>query len=266
MLDFFLDSFGGVFALEFGGAKFAGGKVEGGEADALSSLRDGGEKIVFFGAERGIGRCARGDDASDFSPHQLLRHSRVFDLLADGDLEALADQLRDVAFGGVMGDAAHRDGDAFFFVARGERDLQFFGGEDGVVEEEFVEISQAEEQQGAGMLLLDGGILPHQRRGRLGHFNGFAWADYNKAVVPSGCVEISMVCVSFAPSGLARGRQPRLRLGMILHAASRLLAVETAPSSTLITLVGASSQLTRLAPMFSLHPWNCARIRLLARG
>ena len=171
MLDFFLDSFGGVFALEFGGAKFSGGKIESGEACALSSLRDGREKIIFFGAQRRICRGAWGDDAGDLSSHQFLRNSRILNLLADGNLETLADQLRDVALGGVVRHTAHRNGDTFLFVARGEGDLQFFCGQNGIVEEEFVEISQAEEQQGAGMLLLDSGILPHQRRGRLVHFD-----------------------------------------------------------------------------------------------
>ena len=149
MLDLFLDSFGGVFALKLGGAKFAGGEVEGGEADALSGLGDGGEEIVFFGTEGRICGGAGSDDASDFSPHQFFRQAWILDLLADCDFESLADQLRDIAFGGVVGYAAHGDGDAFFFVARGQRDLQFFCGEDGVVEEKLVEVSQAEEQQGS---------------------------------------------------------------------------------------------------------------------
>ena len=82
-----------------------------------------------------------------------------------------------------MGYAAHGDGYAFFFVARGQSDLQFFCGEDGVVEEKLVEVSQAEEQQGSGVLLFDGGILPHQRGGRLGHFNGVRGRIITKAVV-----------------------------------------------------------------------------------
>ncbi len=173
MLDFFLNSFGRVFALELGGAKFAGGKVEGGEAHALAGLRDRGEKIVFLGTQRRICRRARRDYPSHFPPHQFLGQARILHLLADRDLESLADQLGDVAFGRVMGHAAHGDGDAFFLVARGEGDLQFARGQDGVVKEKLVEISQAKEQQGAGMLFLDGGILPHQRSGRLGHFGGF---------------------------------------------------------------------------------------------
>ncbi len=127
------------------------------------------QKIIFLGAKRGIGGGARRDYAGDFAPHQFLGHTRIFHLLADRDLESFADQLGNVAFGGMMRYAAHRYGDALFFVARGQGDLQFARGQDGVVEEKLVEITQAKEQQGAGMFFLDGGILPHQRSGRLAH-------------------------------------------------------------------------------------------------
>ena len=57
---------------------------------------------------------------------------------------------------------------AFFLVAGGEGDFEFARGDDGVFEEEFVEIAEAEHQQGVGDLLLDGVVLPHQRRGGVG--------------------------------------------------------------------------------------------------
>ena len=90
---------------------------------------------------------------------------RVFHLVADGDAVALLDQPRDVAFGRVIGHAAHRDGGALFLVARGERDLELARGGDGVLEEQLVEIAQAEHEQRVGHLLLDAVVLPHQRRG-----------------------------------------------------------------------------------------------------
>ncbi len=186
MLYFLLDSFSRVFSLELGGTKFAGGEVEGGKAGALAGLRDGGEEIIFFGTERRIRRRARCDHPGDFTPHQFLGQPRVLHLFADGDLESPANQLRDIAFGGMVRHAAHGDGDTFFLIARGQRDLQFFRGQDGVVKEKLVEISQAKEQQGAGMLLLDGGILPHQRRGRLGHFSGLRARIITKAVALFG--------------------------------------------------------------------------------
>jgi hypothetical protein len=47
--------------------------------------------------------------------------------------------------------------------------------------EKFAEISQAEEEQRGGMLLLDGGILPHQRSG--GSVIG-ASMDYRASATP----------------------------------------------------------------------------------
>ena len=85
----------------------------------------------------------------------FLPGAGLFHLIADGDAIALADQTRDVAFGRMIGHAAHGDGRAFFLVARGEGDFEFARGGDGVVEEELVEIAQAEHQQSARDLLLD---------------------------------------------------------------------------------------------------------------
>src|SRR3974377_1109589 len=79
-----------------------------------------------------------------------------------------------------MGSRAHLDGDPLFLVAGGQRNLQLFRRHDSVIEEQFVEIAQTKKKQCVGMFLLDGGILPHQRSGRLGHRGGAA-ADYNKA-------------------------------------------------------------------------------------
>src|ERR1035441_7104562 len=81
---------------------------------------------------------------------------------------SIVTEARDVAFGGVIGDAAHGDGRAFFLVAGGEGDLQLARGEDGVFEEELVKIAEAEEEEGVGHLLFDGVVLPHQRGGSVG--------------------------------------------------------------------------------------------------
>jgi len=74
-------------------------------------------------------------------------------------------QARNVAVGGMVRHAAHGDGGALLFVARGERDFQLARGGDGVFKEEFVEIAQAKQQERAGNLLFDIAVLPHQRRG-----------------------------------------------------------------------------------------------------
>lgn len=61
----------------------------------------------------------------------------------------------------MEGDAAH--GDGFGFVARGEGELEFAGGDDGVVVEELVEVAEAEEDEGVGVCVLGGTVLPHHR-------------------------------------------------------------------------------------------------------
>ena len=155
--------------VKLGGAKFAGGQVERGESGGVSRPRHAGQEVVLLRAELCVDRGARRQHARDFALHQLLGHARVFHLLADGDLEALADELGDVVVGRVIRHAAHGDGRALFLVARGQRDLQLARGDHGVLEEELVEVAQAKEQKRAGMLFLDRGVLPHQWSGRLAH-------------------------------------------------------------------------------------------------
>src|ERR1044071_1552581 len=92
------------------------------------------------------GRAGR-DDADDLAADELLRLGRVFGLLADGDAVAFADQARDVARDGVVRDAAHGDGLAALLVARGQGYLQLARAGDGVLEEEFVEVAEAEEEE-----------------------------------------------------------------------------------------------------------------------
>jgi hypothetical protein len=84
----------------------------------------------------------------------FLGQRGIFHLVADGHAIALLDEARDVAFGRVVGHAAHGDGRAFFLVARGERDFQLARGHHGVFEEQLVEIAQAEHQQRLGTCCL----------------------------------------------------------------------------------------------------------------
>ena len=125
-----------------------------------------GEEIVLVRSHLRIGGGAGGEHARDLAPHQLGCQLWIFHLVANRDLVALADELADVALGGMVGDAAHRNGHAFFLVAGGERNLQLTRRYDRVVEEQLVKVSHAKKQQRAGVLFLDRGMLPHQRRGK----------------------------------------------------------------------------------------------------
>ena len=130
----------------------------------------GGEEVVFAGVERAVRDGARAEDTRDLAAHDLPGLLRIFHLLADGDAVAGAQQARDVCFGGVVRDAAHRHGT--FAIARGEGDAEFAGGGLCVVEKQLVKVAQPEEKQCIGILLLGCGVLPHERSLRLGRRNG----------------------------------------------------------------------------------------------
>src|SRR6266566_1130897 len=130
------------------------------------------EKIIFAGVEDcAVGSSTRGDDPHHFAAHEFLARTWLFHLIANRDLEAGANQARDVAFGGVVRNAAHGNRLALFAVARRERNLQLARRDDRVFVEKFVEIAQAKEQQGVRVARLDGVILLHQRCCRLAHLS-----------------------------------------------------------------------------------------------
>ncbi len=154
---------------KLGGAKLAGGKIERRQSHRAGRASQRRQKIVFFRPYARIDGRPWRKNPCDLAAHQLRRRAGNFHLLADRNLKALAQQLRKIIFRRVIGHAAHGDGVVFFFVARSQRDLQLTRGHHRVFKEEFVEVSQAEEEQRVGMLFLDRGILPHQRSGGFGH-------------------------------------------------------------------------------------------------
>jgi hypothetical protein len=169
LFKFFLNTLRSRFAGKFRGTKFSRRKIERRKTYAIPSRCHRCQKIIFLRIQRRIRRRARRHHASYLAPYQSLCQAGIFNLFANRDLEAATDQLRDVAFGGMVRHAAHGDIRAFFFIARGQGDLQFARRQNGVIEEKLVEIPQPEEQQSVGMLFLNGGILPHQRCGGLRH-------------------------------------------------------------------------------------------------
>ena len=128
------------------------------------------EKIILARVEkRHVRGGARRDHPHDFAADQLFARAGLLHLIANRDFEAAADQARDVAFRGVIGNATHRDGLALFPVTRGERDLQFARGNHRIFVKKFVEIAEAEKQQRMRVARLNGVILLHQRCCRLAH-------------------------------------------------------------------------------------------------
>ena len=106
----------------------------------------------------------RSHDARHFPPHQFLASAGFFHLVANRHAIPAPDQPRNVTLCRVIRHAAHRNRIALFLVARGQRDLKLFRRRHRVFKKKFVEIAQAEHQQRTWNLLLDGMVLPHQRR------------------------------------------------------------------------------------------------------
>ena len=146
---------------KFCGAKIAGREVEKGESGSVVGEVDGSEVVALLGGEGWIEGGAGSEDASDFAADDFFGELRILHLVADGDAVALAQEAGDVVFGSVVGDAAH--GDVALFVAGGEGELELAGSGFGVVEEELVEVAEAKEEQGVGMLAFGGQVLAHER-------------------------------------------------------------------------------------------------------
>ena len=157
----------GVRACDFGRAEVPGREVEEGRAVGVARAAERGEVdgLLRLDEVRVDGRAGR-DDAHDLAADELLRLGRVFGLLADGDAVALAYESRDVVGDGVVRDAAHGDGLAALLVPRGERDLKLARARDGVLEEQLVEVAEAEEEERAGVLPLELLVLPQHGRQR----------------------------------------------------------------------------------------------------
>src|SRR5208283_3010635 len=171
-LEFIAQGFFGMRADEFGGQEFAGGEIHEGQADdgERGIVGGGGEEIVFAGVEDGdVGGGAGSDDAGDFAANKLFAGAGLLHLFADGDFEAGADEASEIGIGGVVRNATHGNGLAFFAIAGGEGDLKFAGGDDGVFVEEFVEIAETEEKEGVGVAGFDRVVLLHEWGGGFGH-------------------------------------------------------------------------------------------------
>ncbi len=135
--------------------EIAGREIEPSQPHRASRLGDAGEIIVPARVEEALlGQGAGGDDAGDRAPHRPLaaappRLGGVLDLVADRDLEPGADQPREIGFGGVDRDAAHRDVGAVVPAALGQRDVERLRRGDRVVEEQLEKIPHPEEQAGS---------------------------------------------------------------------------------------------------------------------
>ena len=87
----------------------------------------------------------------------------ILDLIADGHAQPVADQLGDVAVGGVIRHAAHRRLVLLPLVARGQDEVEQRRRLLRVLEKHLVEIAEAVEEDGVGNLALDLEVLLEHR-------------------------------------------------------------------------------------------------------
>ena len=149
----------------------AGGQLDAGDGCGPRPHRHGRQPVGAPGVEEAVlGQGAGGDHPDDVAADDglgapPLRLRRVLHLLADRHLEAGADQLGQIGFGGVDRHAAHGDGLAGVLAAGGQGDAEGRRRLAGVLEEEFIEVAHAEEDEGVGLSRLGLEELGHDRRG-----------------------------------------------------------------------------------------------------
>ncbi len=153
------------------GEEIAGRHVDPGHRRPLPQPRQRRQVVVAPRVEQTIlGQGAGGDHPYHVTCHQRLAAAlaglgRILELLADGDLEAFADQPLQIELGTVHRHPAHGDVHAGVPAPSGQRDVEGGCRLLGILEEQLVEIAHAEEQQGTRMSGLERLVLGDHRRG-----------------------------------------------------------------------------------------------------
>ena len=120
-----------------------------------------GQKMILPGRQKiRIQLGARGDHLDHLPPDQPLGLLGILDLLANCHRKALLGQAGDVTGRGVVGHPAHGDRLSPILPPGGQGNVQGGGGHLGVLEEHFVEIAHAVEQQAVRVAFLLLQVLP----------------------------------------------------------------------------------------------------------
>ena len=127
--------------VELGDGEFSGGVVDAGEAESFPVSADGGEVVRALVVEqRVVIDGAGGEDACDLTRDEFSGDG-FRGLFGDCDAFSGFEEAGDVALCGVVGDAAHGSSAAF-----GEGDVHDGGGGFRVLEEHFIKVAQAVEE------------------------------------------------------------------------------------------------------------------------
>ena len=156
-----------VFIRSLGHLEGASRNVEQGQAGLLAGEGTGGQPVVFAGREQVvvIGHAGR-HQFGDAALHELLGQARVFELVADGRLEAGLHEAGKIVVDGVVGDTRHLDESAVARRLAGQHQTEHAARRDGVLAIGLIEIADPVEQDRSGVLRLDVKILLEHRRQR----------------------------------------------------------------------------------------------------
>src|SRR5207247_7250977 len=110
-----------------------------------------------------VDQCSRCIQTNDFTAYETLCEFRVFHLFAECDGPPSLKKLCDITLRGMVGHSAERNWVGAGFIARGEGNGEQLGGDLRILVKHFVEVADAEQQNGVGIAALDFAVLPHQR-------------------------------------------------------------------------------------------------------
>ena len=149
----------------------AGGNLDRRQGRPVAAHRHRRQPVGAAGVEQTV----LGQGAGRHHPHHITPDHRfgaallglggIFHLFADRDLEPGPDQPRQIAVDRMDRHPGHGDVTALMLAAPRQGDAQYPGGRLGILEEQLVEVTHAEKQQGVGLARLGGQVLGHHRAG-----------------------------------------------------------------------------------------------------
>ena len=152
----------GLIAVKRRRADLCRGNIRKAHANGILAHIDRAEIVVLLLGEQDAFNNRTGrDHAHHVALDKPLGGGRIFDLLANGHLVALGDQLTDIPLRRMERHAAHGCALGLAAIAAGQRQLQLARGGDGIVKEHLVKVTQAVKQKIILIFIFDLKILLH---------------------------------------------------------------------------------------------------------